>query len=71
MVNIHDLSKGSYDKVECICDNCGKKTIRKFCEIVRKQSVYDKTYCQDCASTIKLTHFENLANNGIKKCKKM
>ena len=70
LVNIHDLSKGSYDKVECICDNCGKKTIRKFCEIVRKQSVYDKTYCQDCASTIKLTHFENLANNGIKKCKK-
>ncbi|MDD3383998.1 MAG: NUMOD3 domain-containing DNA-binding protein [Bacilli bacterium] len=70
VVNVEDLMRGSQNKIECKCDNCGKTTFRPFADIVSKQSIYDKTYCSSCAASVKLTHHDYLAKDGFKLCRK-
>ena len=50
-VRVEDLIEGSHVKVDCLCDNCKKPLIWKYCKyIIHNKN--GKTYCQKCATKL-------------------
>ena len=48
-VDVKHLSNGSHAKVECVCDNCGKKLNWHYCDYLIQVKKDEKTYCNKCS----------------------
>ena len=59
-VKVKDLTKNSFVKIKCICDNCNEILNWTYCDYNRYVKEDGKTYCNKCANKL------YACNNGIK-----